>query len=170
MYIYIYMDRVIAALSLSQSLSLSLSLSSLLPFFTSNAAVVLGLISADVFRHCGHLISATAVITASWNVQPWHSIEASTSLGMNEKGKCIHNARFGVIQDSLNPPSEYCWPILPMLFKHLCVPLLFPPTEVVPLCWGQALAETGQTVQDFQATLPCSCSTAATASLAQVFE
>ena len=89
---------------------------------------------------------------------------------MNENGKCIPNPRLGLPQESLHPPHERFRPAVPMLLEHACIPRLLKPTEVVPLLWGQALAEAGESIQYFQAALPRSDFTAATAALAQVFE
>ena len=57
-----------------------------------------------------------------------------------------------------------------MLLEHACIPRILKPTEIVPLCWGQALAEAGESIQYFQAALLRNDFTAATAALAQVFE
>ena len=58
-----------------------------------------------------------------------------------------------------------------MLLEHVCIPRLLKPTEVVPLFWGQALAEAGEAVQDFLAVLLRYVQAALQLSaLAQVFE
>ena len=55
-----------------------------------------------------------------------------------------------------------------MLLEHACLPRILKPIEIVPLSWGQALAEAGESIQDFTAALLRSGSTAATAALAQI--
>ena len=82
---------------------------------------------------------------------------------MNENGKCIRNPILVLPQKSLHPPHECFRPAVPMLLEHACIPRFLKPFEVVPLCWGQALAEAGESIQDFPSVLLRSDSTAATA-------
>ena len=89
---------------------------------------------------------------------------------MNENGKCIRNPILVLPQKSLHPPHENFRPAVHMLLEHACIPRFLKPFEVVPLCWGQALAEAGESIQDFPSALLRSDSTAATAALAQLFE
>ena len=102
-------------------------------------------------------------MTSLWDSQRWHPIETSTRFVMNENGKCIRNPILVLPQKSLHPPHERFRPAVHMLLEHACIPRILKPTEVVPLCWGQALAEAGESIQDFPSALLRSDSTAATA-------
>ena len=109
-------------------------------------------------------------MTGLWDSQPWHPIETSTRFAMNENGKAIANPCLVLPQKSRHPPHELSRPAVPILLEHACIPRILKLTEIVPLSWGQALAEAGESIQDFPAALLRSDSTAATAALAHVFE
>ena len=109
-------------------------------------------------------------MTDLWDSQSWHPIETSTRFVMNENGKCIRNPILVLPQKSLHPPHERFRPAVPMLLEHACIPRILKPTEVVPLCWGQALAEAGESIQDFPSVLLRKASTAPSAALAQDLE
>ena len=109
-------------------------------------------------------------MTDLWDPQSGHPVETSTRFVMNEKGECIPNPRLVLPQKSLHPPHERFRPAVPMFLEHACISRTLKPIEVVPLCWGQALAEAGESIQYFQAALPRNDFTAATAALAQFFE
>ena len=57
-----------------------------------------------------------------------------------------------------------------MLLEHACIPRFLKPFEVVLLCWGQALAEAGESIQNFHSVLLRSGSTDAFLAHAQVLE
>ena len=89
---------------------------------------------------------------------------------MNENGKCIRNPILVLPQKSLHPPHEKFRPVVPILLEHACIPRFLKPFEVVLLCWGQALAEAGESIQNFQSVLLRSGSTDAFLAHAQVLE
>ena len=89
---------------------------------------------------------------------------------MSEDGTCIRNPILVLPQKSLHPPYERFRPAVHMLLEHACIPRILKPFEIVPLCWGQALAEAGESIQNFPSALPRNDSTAATAALAKVLE
>ena len=89
---------------------------------------------------------------------------------MNENGKGIANPCLVLRQKSRHPPHERFRPAVPIPLEHACLPRILKPIEIVPLSWGQALAEAGESIQDFPAALLRSDSTAATAALVQIFE
>ena len=110
-------------------------------------------------------------MTDLWGSQSWHPIETYTRFVMNENGKRIPNPRLVLPQKSLHPAHERFRPAAPMLLEHACIPRLLKPTEVVPLFWGQAQAEAGESIQYFPAALLRSVQAALELSaLAQVSE
>ena len=109
-------------------------------------------------------------MTDVWDSQFWHPIETSTRFVMNENGECICNPILVILQKSLHPPRERFRPFVPMLLEHACIPRILKPYAIVHLCWGQALAEAGESIQDFPSAPLRNDSTAATAALAQVLD
>ena len=116
-------------------------------------------------RHCQ---AATAAMTRLWDSQRWHPIKTQTRFVMNENGRCIRLPILVLPQKSLRPPHERFRPDAPMLLEHACIPRILKPCEVVPLCRGQALAEAGESIQDFPSAPLRSDSTPAFAARAQV--
>ena len=119
-------------------------------------------LSTAASRNCGHArFMGLAILAPHRNIYAFR---------YERKRKMHSHSHPRSPQKSLHPPHEKFRPVVPMLLEHACIPRFLKPFEVVPLCWGQVLAEAGESIQDFPSALLRKDSTAATAALAQFLE
>ena len=96
-------------------------------------------------RHCGH-----AMVLGLATLAPHRNTDAFRY----DRARKMHSPSHSRSpQKSLRPPHERFRPDAPMLLEHACIPRILKPTKDVHLCWGQALAEANEAIQDFPSAL-----------------